>query len=127
MAKSTADNQTYPKRWTPDEGMREISGFGGGYELACWSMLRAGGEWADEHKWMPDPERARIANMPKDMEAAMVAAAEPGGATGAMYGVVASHIHHILWKGWEWWVEQMRADLRDELNGGTEVKRAKPE
>ena len=103
--------------------MREISGFGGGYELACWKMLRAGLDWADFHGWMPPIEGARIADMPKAMETVMVEAAEPGGATGAMYGTVASHIHHILWKGWEAWVDQMREDLRQELAGGTEIPR----
>lgn len=116
-------NSRYPRRWTPDEGMREISGFGGSYELACWAMLRAGGEWADAHNYQPPKEGFRTRDIPADMERAMVAAAEPGGATGAMYGTVASHVIHVLWSGWEWWVDQMREDLRQELAGGTEIRR----
>jgi hypothetical protein len=123
----TALNQTYgtyPERWHFDEGMREISGFGGGYEAACRSMLLAGGTWADAH---PEVELAlftRVRDFPAELEAVMIAAAEPGGATGAMYGTVGSHIVHIFRMGWKAWVDQMRNELRQELGGGTELKRA---
>ncbi len=33
--------------WTDD--MREISGFGGGYELVCRAMVSAGAKWLDDN------------------------------------------------------------------------------
>jgi hypothetical protein len=114
----------WPQRWTFDEGMREISGFGGGYEASCRAMLKAGGEWADAH---PDAIDwtiiTRVSNLPQEMQDVMIAAAEPGGATGAMFGTVGSHICWVLRHSWEEWVHGLRRDLRQELDGGTELKR----
>ena len=43
-----------PYSFTPD--MREISGFGGGYEQTCRNMLIAAVEWLDAHPDFNDPE-----------------------------------------------------------------------
>jgi len=106
----------YPPRWQWDEGMRAISGFGGGYELACLAMIRAGGEWVDAHPDAIDWSALRFASdLPKEMQKAMTDAAEPGGATGAMMGACAGHIAYVARRSWEKCVDNMRAALRDEL------------
>lgn len=112
----------YPARWHFDEGMREISGFGGGYEAACRAMLLAGGIWADAHHKEALAIKSAFA-VPKQLDKVMCDAAEPGGATGAMFNACLSHILFVLKHSWEEWVEKMRADLRQELGGGTELKR----
>jgi hypothetical protein len=110
--------------------MREISGFGFGYEAACRSMMKAGGAWADQH---PRIARAITTSWPAksvrggvhaSMEKVMVDAAEPGGATAAMFGTVLSHIVWVMNHSWEEWVELMRADLREELRGETVRQRS---
>lgn len=116
----------YPPRWHFDEGMREISGFGGGYEASCRAMLLAGGTWADSHRDEALAIKSHF-EVPKELDKAMCDAAEPlGGATGASFGTTLAHILYVLRHGWESWVEKMRADLREELAGGTELKGTQP-
>lgn len=125
MSESTSANQTYPKPWTFDEGMDEISGMGGAYELDCLRMLKAGGEWADAHRDEYDFAMfTRASALPAEMQDVMARAAR-GGATGAMYATVASHIIWVYRNSWEAYVDQMRERLRGELAGGTTLdKRA---
>ena len=109
---------SYPQRWHFDEGMREISGFGGGYEQACRVLLLVGGEWADQHVAQAKAITSQF-RVPKEMEAAMLAACPD--CSGAMFGVCLSHIVWVMNHTWGEWVERMRADLRRELAGGTGI------
>lgn len=102
--------------------MREISGFGGGYEAGCRAMLLAGGLWADLNREQALAITSQF-DVPKALDNAMCDAAEPGGATGAMFAACLSHILYVLRHGWEPWVDRMRADLQKELAGGTEIHR----
>jgi hypothetical protein len=107
-------SKRYPARGTRDEGMDEISGLGGGYEAACWGGLRAGLKWLDEHPtWKFKENTGLYDKRNKGLTDAIAAGCEPGGATGAMVGAVLSHVAHISWKGWEWWVEQMWKRARE--------------
>jgi len=96
------------------EGMREISGFGGGYEEACRKMLVAGLEWLDAHpKAAPkfhgykgiygtvheDNDDA------KALSAAVVNAVE--GCSGAMHQAVICACLWIRKNGWEKYVTEM--------------------
>ena len=108
----TSANQTYPMRWTFDEDMDEISGFGDGYEASCRRMLAAGGDWADAHpeEWV---KVKRLADLPRECERLMILACEGedpnAGPTGAMMGVVANLIGFVQRNGWEEFVRQFRA------------------
>jgi hypothetical protein len=100
------------------DDMREISGFGGGYEAACRAMVVAGLEWFDAHP-AAKPEfhgfkgvygiLAEDNDDAKALSKAMVAAAEPlGGATGAMHQATVAHALKIREMGWDWYVVEMR-------------------
>jgi hypothetical protein len=111
-----------PGVWSADMG--EISGFGGGYEDCCRAMLAAGLKWLDEHP-TADPRFHGYKNvyglcMEDNEDAKSLSRAicdcEPAreeGATGAMHQAVVSHVMFIKAKGWESYVEQMRARERD--------------
>jgi hypothetical protein len=109
-------------RHTPD--MREISGFGGGYEACCQDMLEAGVKWLNEHPdrgpleghsfkevfglMIPDSEDA------KTMEKVVVEAAK-GEATGAMHHAVMSRLFWISANGWDVYCAELRkADAGDD-------------
>ena len=96
-------------------GMGEISGFGGGYELTCRKMLRAGLRWMKEN---PDAEpqfkgyKGIYGIIDTDNEAAeqlseAVVSASGGDCTGAMHQAVISHCLMIAQHDWDWYCEQM--------------------
>lgn len=83
--------QKYP--WP--HGMGEISGFGGGYEDACRTMLYAGLATLEAHPAWNE----------KAMDKALIAV-EPG-CSGAMHGAVMGACRYIHRNGWEKYVEAM--------------------
>jgi hypothetical protein len=107
--------------WTAD--MRQISGFGGGYERTCRAMVSAGCKWWSEH---PDakPEFHGYRNVfgvctednddAKALTAAILEAAN-GDATGAMHQAAVSHI--FAWRHFGSWLAyqaKMRELKREE-------------
>lgn len=82
------------------EGMREISGFGGGYEAACRTMMYAGLLWLQEH-----PE-ADYRGAERDAFEKAILRIEPG-CSGAMFGAAASHAAFIKENGYEAWAARM--------------------
>lgn len=101
------------------DGMREISGFGGDYEEACRDMVRAGCEWFDEY---PDanPQFSGVKNVygicmeDNDDAKALSNAVENapvvqkgGGPSGAMHQAAVSHVLFIRKNGWDKYVEEM--------------------
>jgi len=82
------------------DGMLEISGFGGGYEVACRTMMYAGLLWLLEH---PD---ADARGTDRDAFQKAIVRAEPG-CSGAMFGAAASHAFFIRENGYEAWAERM--------------------
>lgn len=97
---------------TPDMG--EISGFGGGYEDTCQTMLHKGVTWLMENKeadikaktfegvygiLVPDSEatKALSDHITKDMDC-----------TGAMHQAVMSRLIYIAANGWDKYVEAVR-------------------
>lgn len=115
--------------YTPD--MREISGFGGGYEGCCRAMVIAGLEWLDEHPGA-DPQFTRFSQIygvineenedARSLTRAMLAAKwtdDDGnattvgeyGATGAMHQATVGHVLHIRQAGWSTYVQGMRLEV----------------
>ena len=103
------------------EDMREISGFGGGYETTCRAMVLAGLDWFDAHSEATpkfhgykgiygiigeDNEDA------KSLSNAIVTAAKD--CTGAMHQAAVSHVLAARDMGWEKYVEKMREMKRSE-------------
>ncbi len=97
------------------EEMREISGFGEGYEDTCRAMVKAGCEWFDAN---PDADPqfkgyegiyGIITKENDDAEALSKALldASDGDCTGAMHQASISHIMVIQKEGWEWYVKEM--------------------
>ena len=100
------------------DDMREISGFGDGYEQCCRAMVVAGLEWLDAHPeakpefhgfrgiyglLMEDNDDA------KALSRVMVDAGDAlGGATGAQHQATVLHVLQIREKGWDWYVAEMR-------------------
>lgn len=81
-------------------GMRELSGFGGGYEAACRTMMYAGLLWLNAN---PNAD-ARHAD--RDAFEKAILRAEPG-CSGAMFGAAASHALFIKENGYEAWAAKM--------------------
>jgi len=110
--------------FTPE--MREISGFGGSYEMACRTMLKAGLEWWNKnpkadprfkgsflhkrHILGPITEENDDA---KSLTKAMMDARMPDGrrcgddATGTMLHIVIFHLFYIRRNGWEAYMKEM--------------------
>ena len=96
--------------------MREISGFGGGYEDCCRRMIVAGAQWCDSN---PDAkltykEFKNITGLTTDespdmkkMQEAMNNATGEFGATGAMMQAAMSHVMFVRKNGWAKYVEEM--------------------
>jgi hypothetical protein len=87
--------------WTDD--MDEISGFGGGYEACCRTMVRAGVLWlrergADLDKW-PD-FRDEMSDMLDDASGRQ--------SSGAQVGAAMSHATFIYKQGWSTCAAKMR-------------------
>ena len=103
--------------WT---GLKEISGFGGGYEQACRDMVVAGVKWLREHP-NADLKARRVEGVypdimcaSKDFEEfqnALAAACE--GATGAMVCATTKHVFYIHKNGWEKYCEKMSKTPED--------------
>jgi len=103
-------------QFTPE--MREISGFGAGYEQTCRNMLSAGLEWLDEHP-KADPKFQGYKNVvgilmednddAKALSAAAVAASG-NDCTGAMHQAVISHCLWIRKNGWDRFVAEFREE-----------------
>lgn len=97
------------------EKMGEISGFGGGYEVTCRAMLKAGLKWCDENP-EADPQFHGYKNIygivqedNEDGKALSNVVVEESGddCTGAMHQAVISSILFIRKNGWDKYVEQM--------------------
>lgn len=100
-----------------EDGMGEISGFGGGYEEACQKMLFAGLAWLDEHptaepKFRSAPGVYGLLDTENDdareMSKAIVSAVEED-CTGAMHQAAVSHCLFVRRKGWDEYVAQMKS------------------
>lgn len=95
--------------------MREISGFGGGYEDACRNMVIAGLNWCDEH-WDANVTYKEYENIYgitfdesedcKKMQEAMLAVND--GCSGAQMQASMSHVMAARKLGWEEYCKQMR-------------------
>ena len=99
--------------WQP--GMKEISGFGGGYEDCCRNMVKAGMLWLDAHP-NADPHFRGYQNVygilnednadAKGLSEAVVQGAE-GDCTGAMHQATVSACLYIKKFGWAKYVSEM--------------------
>jgi hypothetical protein len=103
-----------PFAWQP--GMGEISGFGGGYEKCCRTMLQTGLQWLSQN-----PDIALRFKMYENVVGIAVAEnddsevlnevlmdAAGGDCTGAMHQAVVSHILWIQHHSWEEYVEKRK-------------------
>lgn len=98
------------------DDMRQISGFGGGYEIACRKMVLAGLCWLDEH---PEAEpkihgwKGIYGVIEEDnadakaLSAVVMAACD--GCSGAMHQAAMTTVLWIKANGWESYVEKMKA------------------
>ena len=95
--------------------MKEISGFGGGYENTCRAMVVAGLEWWDANP-DADPKWGEFKNIygltteenedAKTLQNVMNEAAK-NDCTGAMMQATMSHVLYIHKNGWEKYVSDM--------------------
>ena len=98
-----------------EDGMREISGFGGDYEEACRNMVYSGMAYLDSNPnaslkgkayanitgfFEPDSKEA------KELEDAVVAAVPD--CSGAMHHAAMSHCFFIAKNGWTKYVSEMK-------------------
>lgn len=98
-----------------EEGMGEISGFGGGYEEACRNMVYSGLAWL-ETKPNADLRAVEYKNVfgiitpdsadTQELDDA-VASGEPG-CSGAMHHAAMSHVMYIAHHGWNKYVSEMK-------------------
>jgi hypothetical protein len=98
------------------DDMREISGFGDGYEDMCRQMVVAGLQWLDAHP-NADPQFHSYQNVmgiliednddAKALTEAVVAPSD-GGCSGAMHQAAMSHIFYIRKHGWEKYRAEMQ-------------------
>ena len=100
-----------------EEGMSEISGFGGHYEENRRRMVKAGLEWFDEHP-KADPKfigyEGIYGIISEDNEDAKklskAVTASVSGCSGAMHQATIGHILHIHKVGWDIYVKEMQKD-----------------
>ena len=105
------------------EGCREISGFGGGYEDMCRSMVILGMEWLEANP-EAKPEFKQFKNVygvttdeNEDMENLQKAMmAKDDGVTGAMMQASTNHVLFAHKNGWETYIEKMLEKEKDEQN-----------
>lgn len=81
--------------FTPD--MREISGFGGGYESCCRRMFKAACEWLDAHP-EADPKRGNADA--RALQDAAAAAAGECGPSGAQVAAACGNALSVRMIGW---------------------------
>lgn len=96
------------------ENMREISGFGGGYEEACRNMVLAGLDWLDANI-KSGPKFSEASNIigfisddnedAKNMTDAMLAVCPD--CTGAMMQACVNHALYAHKNGWDKYVSEM--------------------
>jgi hypothetical protein len=94
--------------------MRQISGFGGGYEIACRQMVLAGLRWLDEHP-NTDPQFRGYKNIvgvvseenadAESLSTAVLSACD--GCSGAMHDAAINHVLWIKAHGWDEYVAEM--------------------
>jgi hypothetical protein len=108
------------------EDMGEISGFGGGYENACQTMLEAGVKWLNEHKNADIKVSGYknvygILNADSDDAKALeeVVVASVADCTGAMHQAVMTRLNFIAKNGWDKYCEELRAH---EKNGDANAR-----
>ena len=112
-----AEKRDEMSKYVFTEKMREISGFGGGYEQACRDMVVAGLEWLDANP-SADPKFHGYKNVyglvsednedAKNLSEAICAPAE--GCSGAMHQAAVSHVLWIRANGWEAYVKKMESN-----------------
>lgn len=100
------------------DDMRQISGFGGGYEHGCRNMVLAGLEWLDAHpeedpKFSHCPQIYGVVNEDNDAAKALskVVMDACDGCSGAMHHAAIMHVVQIKHIGWEKYCEIMRSEL----------------
>lgn len=103
-----------------EDGMTEISGFGGEYERSCRTMVKAGLEWFDEHPGA-DPLFKGYEGVygiledhnedARNLTKAVVGSVDD--CTGAMHHATIGHIMHIHEVGWDVYVTEMKEDEED--------------
>ena len=107
-------NDTYV--W--EDGMEEISGFGGRYEKTCQAMLKAGMEWLDAHPEAIPEFRGSESSYgiisatnadAKALTEAVIGASEKH-ATGAMQEFVIERCLFIRKHGWDEHVRRSKAE-----------------
>lgn len=99
-----------------EDGMGEISGFGGAYEESCRKMVKAGLEWFDEHPKADPMFRGYkgicgIIDADNDDAESLLKAVSGSVrdcSTGAVHKAI-GHIMHIHKVGWEIYVQEMQA------------------
>lgn len=104
-----------------NEQMREISGFGGGYEAICRQMVEAGVKWLDENGnpeiSFKESEQIFGLSIPSNeaMETLEKVMTDAGGEglTGAMIHACTRHIFYIRKNGWDKYVEEMSKPSED--------------
>lgn len=102
-------------RYKFEEGMAQISGFGGTYEESCRAMVITGMKWFDRHK-KADPQFRGYKGVyglitadnldAKKLSKAVTASVDDY--TGAMHHVTIGHILHIHEVGWETYVSERK-------------------
>ena len=103
---------------------REISGFGGGYEKACRSMVIAGMEWVAKNG-ADDLSFSGISNvfgliiennqLSKDLTSAMLNAVN-NDATGAMMQGCVNHVLYAAQNGWDKYISELEKGTEDDGN-----------
>lgn len=105
------------------DDMREISGFGGGYEQACRNMVIAGMEWYDRNPQalVDYKEYKNVYGVIfdesedcKNLEKAMLAV--NNGCSGAQLQASLGHCINAKKMGWEAYQEYMRKLKREEVD-----------
>lgn len=106
--------------WSDD--MREISGFGGGYESTCRAMVTAGLKWFDDNP-KADPKFHGFKNITgiimednEDAKALSKAVVDgsKGDCTGAMHQYCVSHVLRAHAIGWKQYCKEMKQLKREE-------------
>lgn len=102
-----------------------ISGFGGGYELACQKMLRNGIDWLELNPDKAEPVFKSYENVfgiaiaentaAKELDAAMMKGIDD--ATGAMHHAVSSHLVFIAKNGMKSWLEEYPEESKFDFDG----------
>mgnify|MGYP006921331345 CR=1 FL=1 len=113
---TTLSLETSNRKYRFGADMKEISGFGGGYELCCRRMLLAGLEWLDAHPGA-DPKYHGFRDVfgvalednqdARDLSACVVAAAGEYSPSGAQHQAVVSALMWIRQNSWEEYVARM--------------------